>query len=254
MDRIAVVTGGASGIGEACVRAFAATGWRVVSADLDATQGDEVARSVGELCEFQSVDVAEEVAVAAFVEAVYARHGHVDALVNSAGVLQNAVRVVEMPISEFDRSWSVNVRGSLLVSRAFGSRMCEARAGSIIHLCSLTSFRGSAQVAYAMGKASLKTLTEIMAAEFGPSGVRVNAVAPGYTMTPAMKERIERGERNPDAVIEKSALRRFVEPHEIAGVVRFLCSEEASAITGVTLPIDCGWLAYTAYSSYAAQP
>lgn len=162
--------------------------------------------------------------------------------------------MASMSRSELDRNWAVNVRGSFLVSRAIGARMCAQGVGSIIHLCSLTSLRASPQVAYAMGKASLKMLTEIMAAEFGPHGVRVNAIAPGYTMTPAMKERIERGERNPEIVIEKTALRRFVEPYEVASVVQFLCSDGASAITGVTLPIDCGWLAYTAYSSYAAQP
>jgi NAD(P)-dependent dehydrogenase (short-subunit alcohol dehydrogenase family) len=105
-----------------------------------------------------------------------------------------------------------------------------------------------------MGKASLKMLTEILASEFGPQGVRVNAVAPGYTLTPAMQARIDRGERDPAAVIDKSALRRFVQPSEVADAVLFLCSERASAITGVTLPIDCGWLAYSAYSAYAAQP
>jgi len=256
-DKIAVVTGGASGIGEACVREFAGAGWRVISADIDTARGSTVASEIaaaGGACEFEALDVSEEPAVDAFAAAVYARHGRVDALVSSAGVLQNAVLVTKMSLSEFDRISSVNVRGSLVVSRVLGARMCEAGTGSIIHMCSLTAFRASAQVAYAMGKASLKMLTEIMAAEFGPHGVRVNAVAPGYTMTPAMKQRIDRGERNPAAVIEKSALRRFVEPSEVAGVVRFLCTAEAAAITGVTLPIDCGWLAYAAYSANAAQP
>ena len=105
-----------------------------------------------------------------------------------------------------------------------------------------------------MSKSALKLLTEVMAAELGPQGVRVNAVAPGYTMTPAMKQRIERGERDPAKVISKSALRRFVEPKEIADAILFLCSPAASAITGVTLPIDCGWLVYSVYSSAAAQP
>lgn len=256
-DKIAVVTGGASGIGEACARSFSDAGWRVVIADVNAERGERIAREIadkGQDCVFHEVDVADETSVETFIAAIHERHPRVDALVNSAGILQNAVRTTEMAIGELDRNWNVNVRGSFLISRAFGARMCEQGSGSIIHLCSLTSFRASPQVAYAMGKASLKMLTEIMAAEFGPSGVRVNAIAPGYTMTPAMKERIERGERNPEVVIEKTALRRFVEPQEIASVVQFLCSDAASAITGVTLPIDCGWLAYTAYSSYAAQP
>jgi NAD(P)-dependent dehydrogenase (short-subunit alcohol dehydrogenase family) len=252
-----VITGAASGIGEACLRAFADAGAHVIAGDLDAPRGraivDELLRKRAR-CEFHEIDVASEASLAAFAKAVFARHPTVDTLVNSAGVLQNAVRATEMPISEFDRSWNVNVRGTLLASRIFGARMCEAGRGSIVNLCSLTTFRPSAQVAYAMGKASLKMLTEILASEFGPQGVRVNAVAPGYTLTPAMQARIDRGERDPAAVIDKSALRRFVQPSEVADAVLFLCSERASAITGVTLPIDCGWLAYSAYSAYAAQP
>jgi NAD(P)-dependent dehydrogenase (short-subunit alcohol dehydrogenase family) len=132
--------------------------------------------------------------------------------------------------------------------------MCAARRGAIVNLCSLTSFRPSGQVGYAVGKASLKMLTEVMAADFGPQGVRVNAVAPGYTLSPAMQARIDSGERDPDLVIKKSALGRFVMPAEVADAIHFLCSPQAAAITGVTLPIDCGWLATTAYQAYAAQP
>jgi NAD(P)-dependent dehydrogenase (short-subunit alcohol dehydrogenase family) len=105
-----------------------------------------------------------------------------------------------------------------------------------------------------MGKAALHMFTEVLAAEFGPSGVRVNAVAPGYTFTPALKDRIDRGQRDASAMISKSALRRLVEPREVADAIFFLCSDHASAICGATLAVDCGWLAYSAYSSYASQP
>jgi NAD(P)-dependent dehydrogenase (short-subunit alcohol dehydrogenase family) len=255
--KVAVVTGGASGIGEATARRFARAGYEVVIADIQAERGDRIAaelRSTAAACESFRVDVASADEVAAFAATLYARHPGVDVVVNAGGVLQNAVKVVDMSMAEFDRIWSINVRGTLLINRAFGARMCAAGSGSIINLCSLTSFRPSPQPAYAVGKAALRMMTEVTAAEFGPSGVRVNAVAPGYTMTPAMKERIERGERDPEAVLAKSALRRFVQPAEIADAIFFLCSDEASAITGVTLPIDCGWLAYSSYAAYASQP
>jgi NAD(P)-dependent dehydrogenase (short-subunit alcohol dehydrogenase family) len=132
--------------------------------------------------------------------------------------------------------------------------MCRRGAGAIVTLCSMTSVRPSAQPAYAVSKAGLKMLTEIMAAEFGPSGVRVNAVAPGYTMTPAMRQRIESGERDPARVLDRSALKRFVEPADVAEAIHFLCSDAASAITGAMLPVDCGWIAYSSYSAYAATP
>lgn len=250
---LAVVTGGASGIGEATARRFAAAGWRVIVADIDDERGRAVAAEIG-TAEFAHLDVASEEAVERFAADVFARHGVVAALVNSGGVLQNAVRVTEMPMAEFDRIIDINLRGSVLMGRAFGSRMAESGQGAIVNLCSMTTFQPMPQPAYGMSKAALKTLTEIMAAELGPQGVRVNAVAPGYTLTPAMKARIESGERDPAAVIAKSALRRFVEPREVGDAIFFLCSPQAAAITGVTLPVDCGWLVRSAYNSAAAQP
>lgn len=251
--RVAVVTGGASGIGEAVLRRFAEAGWRTVSADIDVKRGaavvDELKRAGADSL-FIPVDMADEKAI----EALAAEAGAVDALINSAGLLQNAVRVLDMDIAEFDRLQAVNVRGTLLASRHFGRAMCAKGSGSIVNLCSLTGIRPSAQPAYAMGKASLDMLTQILAAELGPSGVRVNAVAPGYTLTPAMQARIDTGARDPKRVTDNTALGRFVAPREVADAILFLCSDMASAITGVTLPIDCGWLATSAYKSYAAQP
>lgn len=255
--KLAVITGGASGIGEASVRLFSASGFYVVIGDIDRARGERLAaelKACGLGVAFHPLDLAREEDVATFAERVSAEHGICEVLVNSGGLLQNPVRALAMDLAEFDRLWQVNVRGTLVAAQAFGAQMCAAGRGSIIQLCSLTSFRPSAQVAYAMGKASLKMLTEILAAEFGPKGVRVNAVAPGYTLTPAMQARIEKGERNPELVISRSALRRFVAPAEVADAIYFLCSPQAAAITGVTLPVDCGWLAASACAAYAAQP
>lgn len=254
---LAVVTGGASGIGEATARRFARGGFSVVIGDVNVERGERIAKELresGSDVHFYPIDLAKEDQVVKFAQSVFERHGVPDALVNSGGILQNAVRLLEMDVAEFDRLYQVNVRGTLLASRAFGAEMCKAGRGAVIQLCSLTTFRPSAQIGYAVGKSGLKMLTEVMAAEWGPKGVRVNAVAPGYTLTPAMQARINSGERDPEAVVSKSALRRFVEPAEVADSIFFLCSDQASAITGVTLPIDCGWLVTTAYSSYAAQP
>jgi NAD(P)-dependent dehydrogenase (short-subunit alcohol dehydrogenase family) len=256
-SHLVVVTGGASGIGEATARRFATAGSRVVIADRNADRGQQVAeelRQAGHDAVFFDIDLASDSSIEQFAGTILGSYGVPAVLVNSGGILQNAVRLLDMDVAEFDRLLHINVRGTLMASRAIGAAMCHAGKGSIINLCSLTTFRASAQIGYAVGKAGLKMLTEVMAAEWGPKGVRVNAVAPGYTLTPAMQARIDSGERDPDAVIQKSALRRFVSPKEVADTIYFLCSDEASAITGVTLPIDCGWLVTTAYSSYAAQP
>ncbi|BAO88985.1 SDR family NAD(P)-dependent oxidoreductase [Caballeronia cordobensis] len=256
-SNLVVVTGGASGIGEATARRFAESGAKVVIADRNVERGQQVADELvkaGRDAVFHELDLASDASIDKLAKNVLSSYGVPHSLINSGGILQNAVRVLEMDVAEFDRLYQINVRGTLMASRAFGGAMCDAGKGSIINLCSLTTFRGSPQIGYSVGKAGLKMLTEVMAAEWGPKGVRVNAVAPGYTLTPAMQARIDSGERDPDVVLQKSALRRFVSPKEVADTIHFLCSDEASAITGVTLPIDCGWLVTVAYSAAAAQP
>jgi NAD(P)-dependent dehydrogenase (short-subunit alcohol dehydrogenase family) len=252
MGKVAVITGGSSGIGEATARRFANGGYQVEIADQDARRGAAIAAELG--ATFELLDVADDAAVARYSDMIVKRRGRVDAVVNSAGILQNAVRVTEMDMAEYDRIHAINVRGTLLVDRAFGKAMSLAGSGVIINMGSLTTYRPSGQPAYAMGKASIKMMTELMAAEFGPKGVRVNAVAPGYVLTPAMQARIDSGQRDPRLIVEKSALRRFVQPADVAEAIYFLCSDAASAITGVTLPVDCGWLATSAYTAYAAVP
>jgi NAD(P)-dependent dehydrogenase (short-subunit alcohol dehydrogenase family) len=200
-----------------------------------------------------TLDISSEAEVDNFAVTMKA-YGPIHAYVNSAGILENAIRTTALPLSEYDLIMNVNLRGTFLLSRAIGATMCKQGYGSMVHLCSMTSVRPSGQPAYAVSKAGLKMLTEIMAAEFGVYGVRVNAVAPGYTLTPALKERIERGERDPSKVFEKSALKRFVLPEDVAEAIWFLSSDTASAITGVMLPVDCGWIPFSSYSSYAAQP
>jgi NAD(P)-dependent dehydrogenase (short-subunit alcohol dehydrogenase family) len=104
--------------------------------------------------------------------------------------------------------------------------------------------------AYTPGKHAVLALTQILAAELGPHGVRVNAVAPGYTLSDGLKARIAKGERNPEAIQATTALRRFVEPRDVAEAALFLCSDRAASITGVTLPVDAGWLVQAPYAQY----
>lgn len=255
---VAVITGGASGIGEATVMRFAADGWHIVIGDINFERAEmvvEAARGAGAASATAlPLDLADQNSIAAFADCCFEIHASVGAVVNSGGILQNGVRFTEMSIDEFDEVWRINVRGTLLINQAFGRRLMKSGSGSIINMCSLTTYRASPQPAYAPAKVALKSMTETMAADFGPSGVRVNAVAPGYTLTPAMQERIDSGLRDPQAILDKSAIKRLVQPADVAEAIFFLCSEAASAITGVVLPVDCGWLAYSAYSSYASPP
>lgn len=249
----ALIIGAASGIGEATARLFAARGSKLILADRNRAALETVAtalRAQNADVVAKPLDIASDNDITAFVRDL----DPIDAYVNSAGILENAIRTTDLPLPEWDAIMDVNLRGTFLLSRAIGAKLCQQGHGNMIHLCSMTSIRPSGQPAYAVSKAGLKMLTEIMAAEFGPRGVRVNAVAPGYTLTPALKARIERGERDPQQVLDRSALKRFVNPDDVAEAIWFLCSDAASAITGVMLPVDCGWIPYSSYSAYAARP
>lgn len=256
MARISVITGGAGGIGLACARRLARAGDVVVLADLDAGRGEASARALreeGAEARFLPLDVSDEAAVAAFCARVEAEAGPVDVLVNSAGLLQNAQTQRRMDLAQHERLWRVNYDGTYLCSRAFGTRMCERQRGVICNLASINSFRVLPLPAYTPGKAAIKSLTELLCAEFGAAGVRVNAVAPGFTLTENLARRIEAGQRDPEGMKRYTALDALITPEDVAEAVHFLCSEAARMITGVTLPVDAGWLAALSYKTYPAE-
>jgi NAD(P)-dependent dehydrogenase (short-subunit alcohol dehydrogenase family) len=253
----AVITGGGSGIGEATARRLARAGYPVAVLDIDGEKAETVAASiVADGCAARAwrVDVTDAKTIAASAEEIDRHFGRVEILVNSAGILQNATRVLDMSLEEADRILRINYLGTIACCQVFGRIMKMAKTGSIINLASINSFRCSAQPAYATTKAAMVMLTETLAGELGPSGVRVNAVAPGYTLTPPIQAKIDSGLRDPKTILAATALGRFVMPSDVAEAILFLCSDAASVITGITLPIDAGWLAATAYRSWAAQP
>ena len=247
--RVCVVTGGASGIGEACAREFAARGARVVVADIDAARAEAVAGSLsGTLAARLDVTRAEE--VEALADRVDRDFGPAAVLVTSAGVLQRPLPPEELPMEVWDRVVAVDQRGVYLCCAAFGARMARRGTGAIVNIASVTGLRSAPLHAYAPAKAAVIGLTQTLAAEWGRSGVRVNAVAPGYVLTPALAAAVAAGERDPAVLTENSALGRFVGADEIAKACAFLASDEASAITGITLPVDAGWLVAGSWHSY----
>jgi NAD(P)-dependent dehydrogenase (short-subunit alcohol dehydrogenase family) len=196
------------------------------------------------------IDVADEVATEAGAAAIEGEIGPVDVLVNSAGVLQIPVRPTELTMAAYDDVVRVDQRGTYVASVAFGRRMVARRRGAIINIASIAGMRSMPLHAYSPAKAAVIATTECLAAEWGPAQVRVNAVSPGYTRTPALQEAIDKGQRDPAALADNSALGRLVEPLEIAKVVAFLASPLASAITGANVPVDCGWLVAPSWHTY----
>jgi len=246
--RISVVTGGASGIGAACVRELAGHGDLVVVVDRDLPKAQAVAAECGGRA--YAADVGDEKGVEACAAAIERECGPVDVLVNSAGILQVPVRPHDLPMSAWDDVVRVDQRGTYVACLAFARGMIGRKRGSIVNIASIAGMRSMPLHAYAPAKAAVIAITECLAAEWGPSGIRINAVSPGYTLTPALKDAIDRGERDVSSLSANAALRRLVDPVEIARVVAFLASDAASAMTGANVPVDCGWLAGTSWSTY----
>lgn len=250
----AVVIGGTSGIGRAIALRFAEEGYKVAVAGRDEARGADTARACeaagSPAARFLAVDVGDAASVDALAQAVGEAFGVPQVVVNCAGILQSGKRVLDQNLEEDERLWRINYRGTLLGCQAFGRLMAQAGRGAILNVGSLASFAPLSLPAYTPGKHAILALTQILAAELGPKGIRVNAVAPGYTLSDGLKAKIANGERNPEAIQATTALRRFVEPRDVAEAALFLCSERAASITGVTLPVDAGWLVQAPYAQY----
>jgi NAD(P)-dependent dehydrogenase (short-subunit alcohol dehydrogenase family) len=244
---VAVVTGAASGIGAACCRELAARGAPIALLDRD-ERVHAVAREVNGRAWI--VDVADEAAIERCAAAIEAELGPAEILVNSAGVIQVPLPPERLSMDNWDEVVRVDQRGTYVAAVAFGTRMVGRRRGSIVNIASIAGMRSMPLHAYAPAKAAVIAMTECLAAEWGPAQVRVNAVSPGYTRTPALQAAIDKGQRDVSALAGNAALGRMVEPTEIARAVAFLAGPDAAAITGVNLPVDCGWLVAGSWHTY----
>lgn len=238
--RVAVVTGGARGIGEACARLFAARGATVVIADLNMERAAAVADDIGGMA--AEVDVVDGDALDALAARVAREIGPASIVVTSAGIAQQPLPPEEFGQDQWERLTDVDLKGTYLTCRAFGTQMAIRGEGSIVTIASVAGMRSLPLHAYAPAKAAVINLTSALAAEWGRSGVRVNCISPGFTLTPALRLMFEQGQRDPTLALESTALGRLVEPDEIARAAAFLVSDEARSITGINLPVDAGWL------------
>jgi NAD(P)-dependent dehydrogenase (short-subunit alcohol dehydrogenase family) len=244
--RIAFVTGGARGIGRAITEKFVAEGATVTFADVDDDAGRQTASQLtaaGVRATFCRTDITVEADVRRAIEDVVARHGTLDVLVNNAGV--NAYYdATAMTEAEWNRVFDVDLKGAWLCAKHALQPMKRAGRGSIVNIASIhASLTIAGMFPYAAAKAGLLGLTRSLALEYGPAGIRVNAVLPGYTRTRLVEEWLR---TQPDPVemerrvIAIQPLRRMAAPADIANVVAFVASDEASAITGASLAADCG--------------
>ena len=251
-EKVAVVTGGGSGIGKATCLEFARAGAKVAVVDVNAAAGAATVgeiRASGATAEFIQADVTRADEVRGYVAGAIAKFGRIDAFFNNAGI-EGAVRpLVDYPEEIFDRVMAVNVRGVFLGLKHVLPVMISQKAGSIINAASVAAFYGPSGLgAYAASKHAILGLTRVAAGEVGKTGVRVNAVCPGPIHTPLWSA-IEReaNRENPETVSERFLSRnpsgRFGEPEEVARVVVFLASDAASYVNGAAWTIDGGRLA-----------
>ena len=244
-DKIAIITGGARGLGLAAARRFLADGacvalWDVQQAGLDAAKATLVAElpeGQGQRVMVAAVDVTSGEKVKAAFDEVEKVLGPVDVLVNNAGITRDSM-LHKMDEAAFDAVIAVNLKGVFLCGREAATRMRERGKGSIINTSSVVGLYGNiGQTNYAASKAGVIAMTKTWAKELGPKGVRVNAVAPGYTMTEMMATVPE---KVLDGMREKTPMRRLGKPEEQAAAFAWLASDQSSFVTGAVLSVDGG--------------
>lgn len=240
--RVALVTGGGSGIGAAICRLFAAEGATVIVADIVADRALEVANAItasqGNAIAV-TIDVADETSVTVGIASAVSRTGPVDILVNNAAVsIGNDILTIEPDV--WDRNLSIVLRGPYLCSRAVLPSMIERRSGGIINISSVNGMTGLGEEPYSAAKAGLLNLTQNMAIKYGQFGIRCNAISPATIRTPIWNDRLAEA---PDAFEILRAwypLRRVGEAEDVAKAALFLASDESSFVTGINLPVDGG--------------
>lgn len=242
--RRALVTGGASGIGEATARLLVELGAKVSLADLNAEALPAARERTG-----AQATTAGDVALAADAERMTdeaARAlGGLDLVLNSAGIGDDLVPVHEQAPERWQRVVDVNLKGNYLICRAAGRILLRDRRGAIVNVSSIVGLEGfPGRSAYGVAKAGVIHLTKTLACEWGPSGVRVNAIAPAYTKTPMVQSLLDRKIFDPALIERRTPLLRMADTEEVARAALFLLSDWASYITGAELFVDGGWSAY----------
>ncbi len=250
-QRVAIVTGAASGIGKAVATTLAGGGYAVAVVDLPGGNGAEVAADLGGI--FVPADLARRNDCRVAVTTVIDRYGRVDVLVNNAG-FQHIDPIQDFPEETWDRMIAVMLTAPFLMTKYAWPHMMAQGWGRVVNISSVHGLRASPfKAAYISAKHGLMGLTKTTALEGGPHGITVNAICPAYVCTPLVEKQIADQARTrgipKSEVVEKvmlatAAIKRMIEPEEIGDMVRFLCSDAARSITGVDLTMDLGWTAH----------
>jgi 3-oxoacyl-[acyl-carrier protein] reductase len=239
--KVAVVTGGSRGIGRSCAEALAGSGWTVAvgyrTSDTDAKETLDAIQAAGGAGGIVKLDILDEASVTEAFREVGETLGPVTGLVNNAGYSRDGL-MLKYSMEEFDRTMNTNVRGTYLCSQAALRTMLRARWGRIVNMSSAVALHGNpGQTAYAASKSALIGITRSLAREVGGKGVTVNVICPGLLDTEMTSHLTEQARAY---YVDQTPLRRAAHLEEVAAVVRFLMSDDASYVNGVTIPVDGG--------------
>ena len=236
--RVCIVTGGAQGIGEACIRRFAHEGAQVVVADIDDARGAALASELGGL--YVHCDVGDKAQVDALVAQTMAAHGHIDVLVNNAGIFR-AADFLDVTEADFDTVLRINLKGSFLMGQAVAREMAKVGKGSIVNMSSVNGVLAIPTIAsYNVSKGGINQLTRVMALALADKGIRVNAVAPGTIATELAAKAVLTSDEAKARIMSRTPMKRLGDPSEIADTVAYLSSDAASYITGEIVVVDGG--------------
>jgi len=245
-DKVALITGGAAGIGYATAKRFFEEGARVTICDVNQKAGEAAVRNLGSEAAFYFVDVTDRASVDGWVESVLGKYGRVDVLVNNAGIVRDSLLVKmkdgelvkQMPEADFDLVVSINLKGVFNCTQAVAPAMIRQGDGVILNATSIVGIDGNiGQTNYIATKAGVIGMTKAWARELGRHNIRVNAVAPGFTATDiisAMPQKVI------DGMKARTPIGRLGQPEDIANAYLFLASDEASFISGEVLRVDGG--------------
>ena len=242
-DKVAVVVGGAGGIGKACSLALSAHGAKVVLASRNIENLQAVAKEInaetGNETDLFQVDTLDEESVNNLADQVVEKYGKVDILVNTQGLNKKGL-LVDFAVEDWDSLFGVNVRGVMLCCKAFGKKMIEAKNGKIINMSSVRGIRGTGggNTAYGATKGAVDMITRMLAAEWAPYNINVNAMAPSLVLTDTIKKAV--APERLEMLAASSLFKRLGTPEEMAGACVFLASKAADFITGQIIYIDGG--------------
>jgi len=246
---LVVVTGASGGIGGGIMRRLLDDGWTVLAIDRTLPS----APSQNSQLQWRAVDLSQPEQIEALGKDLALQNAPIAGVVNAAGLLQDVHTLADTDHDAARTLWEVDYFACVSCTRLFAPMIAEGGGGGIVNLTSVNEHRPLPLHAYAPAKAALGAHTALAAGEYGPRLVRINAIAPGFTLTPILRQKIESGARNVDAILKATAMQRLVEIDEIADVAGFLMSDAASAITGASIPVDAGWMTSAHWMEFGAQ-